>query len=77
MTDEDGNVVERAVPELDVLKDLSGAGPEKTWVEKHSVWLAAAFLAVSVTLAAVLIHVWRKRPDLFRLRERGGGPPPP
>ncbi|MBO4798701.1 MAG: hypothetical protein J5494_08050, partial [Candidatus Methanomethylophilaceae archaeon] len=54
--DDGGNVVEKTIPRLDVLKDLTGTEPEKSWIERNASLLAVIFGAVSLIILAVLVR---------------------
>lgn len=60
ITDQDGKVTERSLERLDVTTDQSGAEPEKSWVEKNSLLLAAVFIAASIAMIAALIIIRMK-----------------
>ncbi|MBO4763954.1 MAG: hypothetical protein J5485_05015, partial [Candidatus Methanomethylophilaceae archaeon] len=55
VTNKDGKVVERSLDRLDVTKDQTGTVPEKGWVEKNALALAAVFIAASVVMATYMV----------------------
>jgi hypothetical protein len=68
-TDKSGKVNERDVDHLDILKDDTGTVPEKNWVERNSLYLALAFIAISIGMIVFLAHYHGKHPHKFRFKE--------
>ena len=66
---EDGSELDRELKHLDVAKDLSGAEPEPSFIEKNALYLLIAFAAASLVLTVVLIYLRVKKPDMLKMTE--------
>ena len=66
---EDGSELDRQLKHLDVAKDLSGAEPEPSFIEKNALYLLIAFAAASLVLTVILIYLRVKKPDMLKMTE--------
>lgn len=66
---EDGSELDRELKHLDVVRDLSGAEPEPSFIEKNAMYLLIAFSSISSVLVIVLIYLRIKKPEMLQLTE--------